>query len=196
MTPDNRDTRRAEIEEAAFRLLAEKGYKATSMLAVARAAKASNETLYNWYGNKQVLFQAIVERNAALARDTLQQALAGADVLDDTLARLGPLLLRLVTGEKAVALNRAAAGDVFDTGTLGAAIAGGGRNALVPLIAQLIGRAYPDAADPGDAAEAYIDLLIGDLQIRRVIGTLPVLDEAAITARADRAQRLLKKLLV
>lgn len=196
MTPDNRDTRRAEIEEAAFRLLAEKGYKATSMLAVARAAKASNETLYNWYGNKQVLFQAIVERNAALARGTLQQALAGADVLDDTLARLGPLLLRLVTGEKAIALNRAAAGDVFDTGTLGAAIAGGGRNALVPLIAQLIGRAYPDAAEPGDAAEAYIDLLIGDLQIRRVIGTLPVLDEAAITARADRAQRLLKKLLV
>ncbi|SDH23195.1 hypothetical protein [Roseospirillum parvum] len=34
----------------------------------------------------------------------------------------------------------------------------------------------------------YVSLLIGDLQIRRVIGTLPPLDEAAIAVRAERAR--------
>lgn len=195
MTPDNRDTRRAEIEEAAYRLLSEKGYKATSMLAVARAAKASNETLYNWYGNKQALFQAIVARNAAQARDTLQAALAGQGALDEVLDRLGPLLLRLVTGDKAVALNRAAAGDVHDTATLGPAIAAAGRDAIVPLLARLIARDAPDLDDAHEAAEAYIDLLIGDLQVRRVIGTMPLLSDTEIAARSDRARRLLARLV-
>lgn len=194
MTPDNRDTRRAEIEEAAYRLLSEKGYKATSMLAVARAAKASNETLYNWYGNKQALFQAIVARNAAEARALLQDALEGQDSLEALLDRLGPLLLRLVTGERAVALNRAAAGDVHDTATLGPAIAAGGRAALVPMLARLIARAAP-GVDADEAAEAYIDLLIGDLQVRRVIGTLPPLDDAQVTHRATRARHLLLRLI-
>lgn len=195
MTPDNRDTRRAEIEEAAYKLLSEKGYKATSMLAVARAAKASNETLYNWYGNKQALFQAIVARNAAQARETLQAALVGQGALDEVLERLGPLLLRLVTGDKAVALNRAAAGDVHDTATLGPAIAAAGRDSIVPLLARLIARERPDAEHADEAAEAYIDLLIGDLQIRRVIGTLLPLSDAEVTARSDRARRLLMRLV-
>lgn len=195
MTPDSRDTRRAEIEDAAFRLLAEKGYKATSMLAVARAAKASNETLYNWYGNKQALFQAMVERNAATARETLQDALGGDALLCDTLAKLGPALLRIVTSERAIALNRAAAGDVHDTATLGPTIAQGGRNAIVPLLTRLIARDHPECPDPADMAEAYIDLLIGDLQIRRVIGTLPPLTKDQITARATRAATLLARLL-
>jgi len=195
MTPDNRDTRRAEIEEAAYKLLSEKGYKATSMLAVARAAKASNETLYNWYGNKQALFQAIVARNAAQARETLQAALEGQGALDEVLERLGPLLLRLVTGDRAVALNRAAAGDVHDTATLGPAIAAAGRDAIVPLLARLIARERPDADQAHEAAETYIDLLIGDLQIRRVIGTLPPLSDAEVATRSDRARRLLMRLV-
>lgn len=195
MTPDSRDTRRAQIEEAAFRLLAEKGYKATSMLAVARAAKASNETLYNWYGNKQALFQAMVERNAATARETLQEALASEAPLFETLTRLGPAVLRLVTSERAIALNRAAAGDVHDTATLGQTIARGGRGAIVPLLTRLIARAYPEHPGPEDMAEAYIDLLIGDLQIRRAIGLIPPLTEDQVAARATRAARLLARLL-
>lgn len=195
MTPDSRDTRRAEIEDTAFELLAKKGYKATSMLAVARAAKASNETLYNWYGNKQALFQAMVERNAQTARDTLKEALAADAPLAETLPKLGPTLLRLVTSERAIALNRAAAGDVHDTATLGPTIAKGGRDTILPLLAKLIARDHPGVTDPADLAEAYIDLLIGDLQIRRAIGTLSPLNEDQVSARALRAQALLNVLL-
>ncbi|MFN3170225.1 MAG: TetR/AcrR family transcriptional regulator [Hyphomicrobiales bacterium] len=192
------DARREMIEEAAYRVLMRDGYKAASILAIAKEAKASNETLYRWYGNKQGLFAALVERNAQAARELLGEALAGDQTPLTTLEALGPVLLRLVTSERAVALNRAAAGDVYDTGTLGAALAKGGREALLPLIAKLLAQADTEGAlqidDPNEAAEVYINLLIGDVQIRRAAGALEPLSEAAIVARSTRALTLLRRL--
>lgn len=192
------DSRREAIEEAAYRVLVRDGYKAASILAIAKEAKASNETLYRWYGNKQGLFAALVERNAEAARELLSEALASDQTPLDALEKLGPVLLRVVTSERAVALNRAAAGDVYDTGTLGAALAKGGREALLPLIAGLLARAHDDGAlvkdDPAAAAEVYIGLLLGDVQIRRATGALAPLSETAIVARSTRALKLMRRL--
>lgn len=192
------DARREMIAEAAYRVLVRDGYKAASILAIAKEAKASNETLYRWYGNKQGLFAALVERNAQAARALLDVALASHSDPLAVLEQLGPLLLLLVTSERAVALNRAAAGDVYDTGMLGAALAKGGREALLPLIADLLARAQDDGSllmdDPAEAAEVYINLLIGDVQIRRVTGALEPLSEDMIVARSTRALRLLRRL--
>ena len=193
-----RDARRQAIEEAAYRVLQRDGYKAASLLAIAREAKASNETLYRWYGNKQGLFAALVERNAQAARELLSEALAGAPEPLAVLEALGPLLLEIVTSERSVALNRAAAGDVYDTGTLGAALAAGGRARIVPLIADLLGRADSEGVlqidDHAEAAEIYISLLIGDVQIRRAIGALALLEKPEREKRARRALAALRLL--
>lgn len=183
--------RREIIETAAYEVLEAVGYGPASMLAIAKAAKSSNETLYKWYGNKQGLFCALVEANARQSRQLLEDALQpGHDPLA-ALRDLGPILLTMVTGERAVALNRAAASDVKDTATLGPAIAKAGRNTIAPLLGALITSAIAagdlTAEDPAEAAEVYISLLIGDLQIRRVIGALPKLSSKAIAARAARA---------
>jgi len=191
--------RRAAIEEAAFAVLLEKGYKAASILEIARRAGASNETLYKWYGNKQGLFAALVEANARTVAELLRARLQGeaADPIE-TLRDVGPLLLELVTGERAVALNRAAVGDVHDTATLGPALARAGRETVVPLIGSILEKARrAGAIDHGDdepVAETYIALLIGDLQIRRALGVLAPLSEAEIVARAERAVTLLLSL--
>ncbi|WP_424993160.1 TetR/AcrR family transcriptional regulator [Oceaniradius stylonematis] len=189
---DYADRRRTAIEDAAFALLIEKGYKATSMLEVARRAGASNETLYKWYGNKQGLFAALVKANARDVAELLRTRLDGADADPlETLATVGPLLLDLVTGERAIALNRAAVGDVHDTATLGPALAESGREAVVPLIAELLGRARDMGLlafdDAGEVAETYVALLIGDLQIRRATGAIGPLPDDAIRTRAMRA---------
>ncbi|MEQ8740678.1 MAG: helix-turn-helix domain-containing protein, partial [Hoeflea sp.] len=63
MREETRAARQAQIEQAAYEVLEEKGYAATSMLAIAKRARASNETLYNWYGDKTGLFRALVVRN-------------------------------------------------------------------------------------------------------------------------------------
>lgn len=190
--------RRERIEEAAYAVLKESGYKAASLLAIARRASASNETLYNWYGNKQGLFQSLVEANAREAKDLLEAALqTGSDPLN-TLAALGPILLSLVTGDKAVVLNRAAAGDISDTKTLGPAIAQFGRDTITPLVCDLLRVASRSGLivcdDPVAAADIYFRLLIGDLQVRRVIGAIEEPPPSEIERRANEAMALFLQL--
>lgn len=196
--PENRAKRHDEIMQAAYEVLAEKGYGGTSMLAVAKRAAASNETLYKWYGNKQGLFRAMVENNAREAAILLRDSLENGRNPSDTVARAGSALLRLVTGDKAIALNRAAAADATDTGILGGTIVRSGRETIVPLLTQLFEQArvaglmsFNDAAT---VTEIYVGLLIGDLQIRRVIGVQPTLKAKEIQQRADWAQRVIMKL--
>jgi AcrR family transcriptional regulator len=194
MRDDHRALRQAQIEQAAYAVLDDKGYEATSMLVVARAAKASNETLYKWYGDKTGLFRALVRRNAAEVKALLEAEIAtGGDAIE-TLARVGPVLLALVTSDRAVALNRAAAAD--PTGELGCAIAAEGRGTVAPLIAQVLaqGRAKGQLAfdDLAMACETYLGLLIGDVQIRRVVGRMPQPDA---DARANRAGVALRQFL-
>lgn len=192
--------RRARIERAAYAVLAEVGYNSASLLTIAKSASASNETLYKWYGNKQGLFRALVKSNAREAEEMLKAALAaGSDPLD-TLAALGPPLLTLVTGERAIMLNRAAAGDVSDTATLGQSIAEAGRETIRPLLVDLLSRAQTDgliACDsPEQAAQTYFHLLIGDLQIRRVIGVRATLSDEEIEQRSRTAFALFERLYV
>ncbi|EPX79434.1 TetR/AcrR family transcriptional regulator [Litoreibacter arenae] len=175
MRAEKKDKRRAEIEAVALEVMRERGYEGASMLNIAKAAKASNETLYRWYGDKQRLFLEIVKSNAAEAEEALDKALKAPLPPADILEQIGKLMLRLLLGERAVALNRAAACDA--SGQLGGALAKGGRERVFPKIVKLMGalREAGVIAPPSDeqAATWFIQLLIGDLQLRRVIGTLP-----------------------
>ena len=186
MKEENRTSRRAQIEQAAYDVLQKKGYRGASMLAVARAAKASNETLYRWYGDKKGLFAALVVTNAAQLKETLEEALDPKIDPIEGLTALAPALLETLTSDRAVALNRAATAD--ETGELGRAIARGGRDAIAPLIGDLISRAMASgqisAPNPHQAAEWYIALIIGDAQIRRVIGVTEAPEPVAIAQRA------------
>lgn len=194
MAEDPRQAKRERIEAAAYEVLRERGYRRASMLEIARKASASNETLYNWYGNKQALFRALVEANARQAFAMLAEALR--DEMAEpmaSLAAIAPEILTVVTGERAVMLNRAAAGDVDDTASLGTAIAAAGRETIMPMVRSLIEKAHAGGTiacdDAGEATEVFISLLVGDTQIRRVIGVMAEPDVHAIRLRAERATR-------
>ncbi|MCA2409060.1 TetR/AcrR family transcriptional regulator [Rhizobium leguminosarum bv. viciae 248] len=196
MREDTKTRRQAEIETAAYELLKERGYRSTSMLDIAKAAKASNETLYRWYGDKNGLFKTMVESNARATKAELNTAIR--DDVDplETLGHVAPILLSMLLGDKAISLNRAAAAD--ESGELGATIAAAGRDSVFPLIEKLIGRGLETAAlaapSAGVAAEWFLSLLIGDLQIRRVNRTLPEPSDEDIRARATAAMRAFRKL--
>ncbi|MHA3976659.1 TetR/AcrR family transcriptional regulator [Halovulum sp. GXIMD14794] len=197
MREESRSARRDQIEQAAYAVLRDKGYAGASMQAIAREARASNETLYRWYGDKAGLFRALVVRNAEESRALLETGLAEDVPPMQVLAAFGPVLLRLLTGDRAVALNQAAAADA--SGTLGATIAEAGRESIAPMIGRVLERAR-EAGDlafdeTGAAVGLYLDLLVGDLQIRRVIRRLDAPDEAFIQNRAAEATANLKRLL-
>ena len=191
MNNDKRAARAAAIEAAAYALLSEKGYTGTSMLSIAKRAKCSNETLYNWYGDKLALFRTMIERNAAEAREVIERALTQERADLTALSRLGPVLLGVVLSDKAVALNRAAAAD--PTGELGAALAQSGRESIGALLRTLIARLFAESDTPeiprDEAVELYLSLLIGDLQIRRVVARMPLPGDKQIAERSARALR-------
>ena len=195
MDEPKQNDRRIQIETAAYGLLSLKGYKATSMLEVAKRAKASNETLYKWYGNKQGLFLSMVERSVAASRELLVSSLEGDQDLAAILDTFGPQLLQMLTSQRTIVLNRAAAGDVHDTGMLGRTITEGGRDAILPILAQVFDLSEPKGMTGYEVAELYLDILISDLQIRRVIGVLPMLSETDVKARSDRARDIVLKLI-
>ncbi len=197
MREETRSLRQEQIENAAYEVLEEKGYAGTSMQGIARRARASNETLYNWYGDKQGLFKALVTRNAAEVRALLQAELSSNRNAFDILGLLGPRLLTLLLGDRAVALNRAAAAD--PSGELGATLSQAGRESILPLLDRVLQSARRTGQLSFDQSETavglYLDLLIGDLQIRRVIGRVPAPDAAFCKSRSDTALAHLARLL-
>lgn len=191
MRDERRAARETQILDAAFAELLERGYRGTTMLAVAKRAGASKETLYSWYGDKRGLFAALVKSNAASIEALLSDALAKEADPRKTLHQLGPLLLDLLLGERAVAINRAAAADVAEGGALGKALAESGRERILPLICQVLLQAraagFLDFDDVKEAAETYLGLLLGDLPVRRIIGVAAQPSKAEQAARAEAA---------
>ena len=159
------------------------------MLSVARGAKASKEMLYRWHGEKTGLMRSLIERNAGLIGAALQDAPADDRRRIDTLRGIGPILLSMLMGVPAIALNRAAVADT--SGTLGRERAASGRGAVAPLPAQTLKRALTQ----GDLlcvplfqmVDHYNFLLIGDWQIRRATGAMPAPTSDWTAARCESA---------
>lgn len=196
MQAKTREQRQQEILEAAFQVLAEKGYRSTSMLSIAKEANASNQTLYRWYGSKEELFSSLVKANASQATELLEKTVQTHRPVEETLTKLGVVLLQLITSKRAILLNRAAAADASETGKLGKTIAEFGRSSVRPLLIDYLQQAakagelrFGAAGEVEEAAETYFNLLIGDIQIRRVIGVVDVLKRREAQARSERACR-------
>jgi len=198
MKNQNKEARRIEIENAAYSVIEKKGYKGASMLAIAKQASASNETLYKWYGTKQNLLSSMVEENAKKAGNLLSACLTNDSAPLQTIQDVGPILLEIVTSDKAIILNRAAAVDVYETGALGETIASGGKRAVKKILAQVFDKAQATGLmrfeDAEEVADIYISLLIGDLQIERVIGVRSSLTKEERSTRANRAHTLILQL--
>lgn len=196
MRKELQEARRAEIEKAAYELIDEKGFLNISMLSIAKRAKASNETLYRWYGDKVGLFKALVSQNAAYIKHQLEEDLENQQAPFEAIEKISPLLLELLTSDRAVALNRAAAADA--SGVLGAALSEAGRQDILPIIAQIFERAQSDGLFPNlkidELCSLYMKLLIGDIQIRRLIGAHGVLSQKQIDDQSSQALRYLVQL--
>ena len=185
------------IEQAAYELMEEFGYDGISMLKIAKHAKASNETMYKWYGDKKGLFSALVEANTAHISELIEGAFAENQPIEETLGKFGPLLLEILLSPRVIALNKAAVAD--PSGDLGRALARFGREVVFPMICRIF-QLYLEnhraiKIEAKNAAEIYLRLLIGDLQIRRATGAITNLTSQEVHQRAKDAQQLIMKIV-
>lgn len=196
---DKQDVRRAQIEAAAFEVLGDVGYKKASMLQIAKRAKASNETLYAWYGNKQALFSTLIAANAKAVRDMLEAATTGQSDLETALLKIATLMLHFTATDKAIIINRAAVTDALETGLLSKAIEDNARRVMLQKLAKLMTEleasklfVFDDGIEK--AVEVFVSLLIGELQMQQSLGTIPALTDEQIKARSSQTCKLFDRL--
>ena len=187
--------RREEILNVALSVLAERGYRGASMLQIARRAQASKETLYAWFGDKRGLFEELVrwqaERVDAVITPNLER---DGDEPSEILRGFALELQRLLLGERAVVINRAAISEAASDPTFARILATQGRGSVVLKLERYLegqrerGRLEFEEAEA--AIDAIIGLAIGDQQVRRLLGVLEMPEPEQMEARAERAARM------
>ena len=191
MKEPDRAQRRDVILDAATAILQERGYRGTTMLEVARRVSASKETLYAWFGNKSGLFQAVIRRNADAVRTVLEGHLDAEAPVEEALVDVGRALAGLLLGDSAVAINRAAISEVRSEPELARILVETGREATLPFFVRYLeqcrGRNLLDFKDSREAAETFLGLLLGDRQVRRLLGVIETPETGEIEARAKLA---------
>ena len=148
------------------------------MLGIASRAGASKETLYNWFGNKEGLFAALIRANADQSAGRVEEALNHDTSPRDTLIGYATGLLALLTSPGSIALNRAA----MTSPELADVLLAHGRHRVGPLVeeylAQLSNRGDLAISHPAQAFEILYGLVIRDTQIRVLLGEPPPTAEA------------------
>jgi len=182
------DARKSEaIITAAFAVLAERGLSAP-LEEVARRANVSKQTVYNHYGSKGQLLQALVERR----RDEITAALRDPAALDDpkaTLTSYAAVMIRSILTEPYGEIMRIAIAGSLDAPELADIIYEtafmGARQTLANYLAALDAKGALRVPDPLVAAEMFAGIAVGGLQLRMLIGRAIEDDLATETARAQ-----------
>lgn len=157
-----------------MRVILAHGYAATTMQAIAAEARASKETLYAWFGDREALVAALIRANADRTAQAIAEVLAkpapeevpAAQVLE----RFGQELLTFLTSPVSVALNRAA----MSSPTLADELVRSGRDRVSGLaasyFASLIRSGLVAAPDGATAFSQFYGLLVQDLQLGVLLG--------------------------
>ncbi|WP_395674613.1 TetR/AcrR family transcriptional regulator [Inquilinus sp.] len=194
------EERQRAVLDAALAVLERQGYAGTSMLDIAREARASKETLYAWFGDKRGLFAALVADNAAAVNAVIEAMPNGPaeTPIVDVLSEFGAALLTLLLGPRAIAINRAAAAEAARDGELGRLLVASGRAAtggrMVALLRDRAARGDIEIDDPEEAFSVFLGLLLRDLQIQVLVGAMPAPDDEGLRRRAETAADLFLRL--
>lgn len=194
--------RQQQVLDATLELLIENAAGVT-MIAVARKASCSKETLYKWFGDRDGLLAATVRYQASKVKVAPFDA---ADLTHESLVAIlegfATDLLTILTGKISIALNRLAiaqahqhAGDNAGNGgeNLGSIVLQNGRFSTGPrlkpaleagMIAGLLRR-----DDSEEAFRSFYGLVVRDSQIRLLLGDTISFSKTDIAAEAQRAVR-------
>ena len=191
--PD-REERRREILDAAFLEFSKKGYAGASMEAIARRARASKETLYAWFENKETLLNTLiasrldgmVSRVAAAAEKDPSPASVLPIIAEDTIRfmlAIAPLSQAMGAGEPGEKALR----------TIGQTI-GEERKRFVDYILRCRAEGYiAFDDDPFEIVSLFVAMAQGEWGLRLGTGMLDKLTDKMIEDHAQRVTRMFLK---
>ena len=179
------------IREAAKRAFLAAGFGAVSMDAIAREAGVSKATVYAHFSSKEELFGAVIggecERHFA---DFSAGELDPGEVRA-SLTALGRRFLELILSPDAIALHRIIIAEVVRFPVLGEVFwrAGPERNLgqICDFMKSAAALGALAVADPRRAAEQFVGLVRGEVQLRELLRLDPVADAPAIDVAVEAA---------
>lgn len=188
--PKDPGKREAIIAAAKAQFLA-RGFAGVTMEAVASAANVSKMTVYGHFGDKEALFEAVVQRTTQDVFGHIADLARRDGTLQEALAAFGRSFLRLVCNPAIVAADRSLLSALADNPALARRFydAGPGqtRALLAGILADADARGEIAAAVPAEAAEDLLSLWSGSLPKCLALGVSDPPDEAGIARQVSRA---------
>lgn len=180
--------KRRAIQQAGTDVFLEFGYGAATMDMIAARAGVSKQTVYNHFQSKDRLFKAtIADLTAALTAPLNLREPAGSTP-ERLLRSLGQRFLSLMLQPTSLALYRLIVSESARFPELGIEIYAAGAGQMQARLADYLawetqnGRLSVD--DPRLAAEQFVSMLAGRLQLRALLGVGALPDEAELERRA------------
>lgn len=171
--------RREAILRAATDLFLKHGFEGTSLGMVIEGSGGSRRTIYERFGNKEGLFEAVVDGmlDDLLSRFTSFDWETGGP--EDVLNRAGSALVDALVAPRAIALLRMVIGEVGRFPDLGVAMFERGPERAYARLAIYLGEQEEagtmQLGDPDLAARQLLEMMKGDMQLRALLcpGHLP-----------------------
>lgn len=183
-----RPTKSAAIErdqrliEVATRLFLDRGFDATSLDAVAEAARVSKPTVYSRYGDKRGLFAAVLRREisrwlAPLSAAAEMQLGSPSDIsVEQRLLEIGREMLMFTCGPDALAFSRMMTSQAMNFPDIAKLGREEGWLKAVATTARffdhLVAQGALDIEDTGIAAEVFLDVVVGHTHRMATFGTV------------------------
>jgi TetR/AcrR family transcriptional repressor of mexJK operon len=172
------------ILAAAKQCFLARGFEAVSMDAIARVAGVSKATVYAHFTGKEELFGAVVGRECERRFAGFSARELDARDVAASLFVLGRRFLALILSPDAIALHRIILGEVTRFPRLGEVFWQAGPKRNLAQIEAFMRRAAAagslDIADTARAAEQFVGLVRGEIQLQQLLRLQPAADPAAL----------------
>jgi TetR/AcrR family transcriptional repressor of mexJK operon len=172
------DPKRQAIIDAATRMFLAHGYRNVSMDKIAQAAPVSKATLYNHFDSKPALLAAVVSALCTALLRTMTEAVTESDDVENNLKKIATSFMDLLFAEDGLAIYRLVIAESHDFPELGQLVYESGPlpalNWLENYLQRLNAGGRFNIADPTFAANAFFNLLKGDLYLPCLLAIKPL----------------------
>lgn len=183
-------SRKERIMAAAMPLFLQRGYAATSTLAIASAARLSKRDLYAEFAGKRDIFAACIADRAQAMRAPLQwPAPRTALELRTLLIRYGVGVRMGLADPKVIATYRIAVQEAPTEPEFARTLHEDGRiaayNAMTAMLAAAQARGLLGEGAPEMMARLYLSILVADVKLQHLLCMAPLETEALATEHAE-----------
>jgi TetR/AcrR family transcriptional regulator, mexJK operon transcriptional repressor len=185
------ERKRRAIQDAGTAVFLRRGYESASMDAIAAEARVSKQTIYNHFRSKDELFKAIITDMTATLMAPLSVWEAARSTPERQLRSFAHDFLTAMLRPTSLSLYRLIVAESARFPELGAELFAVGAGKLIRVLADYLDWETKKGAlavdDPARAAEQFIGMLSGRVQLRALLDVHDNLSEAELDSRVEHA---------